>query len=112
VSKEQRRLGGVAYQVAEQIQQQIDLEVRVTILGHIQRGGSPIPFDRILATRYGKAAADLLASGGFGKMVAINQNKVEYVNISDAIGRLKVVDPESDIVETARALGISFGDGH
>src|SRR5437879_6003978 len=70
LDKVTRRLGGIAYQVAADIAQQIDLEIRVTVLGHIQRGGSPIAFDRILATRFGKAAADLIAHGDFGKMVA------------------------------------------
>lgn len=111
ISKDARRLGGVAYQVAEQIQQQIELEVRVTVLGHIQRGGSPNAFDRILATRYGKAAADLAVRGEFGKMVAIREGVNDSVWIRDAVGRLKTVNPEGDLVNTARSLGISFGDG-
>src|SRR5205823_4365651 len=69
-----RRLGGIAYQVAADIVQQIDLEIRVTVLGHVQRGGSPISFDRILATRFGKAAADLIATNDFGKMVPLRSD--------------------------------------
>ena len=85
-------------------------EVRVSVLGHIQRGGSPSPFDRILGTRFGVAATDLIAEGGFGKMVCLRNAKIESVNISDAIGHLKKVDPQGEMVRTARAIGICFGD--
>ncbi len=111
LDKTTRRLGGIAYQVAAEISQQIDLEIRVTVLGHIQRGGSPIAFDRILATRFGKAAADLAATGQFGQMVALRQDTIVSVPIRDAISNPKHVDPNSQMVETARSLGISFGDG-
>src|SRR5581483_3520218 len=86
-------------------------EVRVSVLGHIQRGGSPSPFDRILGSRFGVAAVDLVASGGFGRMVCLRNGKVESVDIADAIGHLKTVEPDGEMVRTARALGISFGDG-
>src|SRR5205823_9562033 len=66
VDRRSKRLGGIAYQVADEISREINLEIRVTVLGHIQRGGSPIPFDRVLATRFGKSAADLIAKGDFG----------------------------------------------
>ena len=108
--KTTKRLGGIAYQVAEDIRQRIDLEVRVTVLGHVQRGGSPIAFDRILATRFGKAAIDLVAAGEFGKMVSLRQNRIVSVPIQDAIGNLKLVDPDGEVVATARSLGISFAD--
>ena len=85
-------------------------EVRVSVLGHIQRGGSPSPYDRILATRFGVAAVDLIAAGGFGKMVCLQQESVRAVTIADAVGRMKTVDPNGEIVRTARAIGISFGD--
>src|SRR5712691_7368921 len=71
LDKKSRRLGGIAYQVAADIAQHIDFEIRVTVLGHIQRGGSPIAFDRVLATRFGTAAADLVLARDFGKMVAL-----------------------------------------
>jgi len=106
-----RRLGGIAYQVAADIAQQIDLEIRVTVLGHIQRGGSPIAFDRILATRFGKAAADLIARGDVGKMVALRGDEVCAVRIRDAVSNPKYVDPDGQMVATARSLGVSFGDG-
>jgi 6-phosphofructokinase 1 len=111
LDKATRRLGGIAYQVAADIQQQIDSEIRVTILGHIQRGGSPIPFDRILASRFGKVAADLVATGKFGNMVAVRGDDIVSVPIKDAVSRPKYVDPEGQMVATARSLGVSFGDG-
>jgi len=111
LDKASRRLGGVAYQVASDIGQQIDLEIRVTVLGHVQRGGSPNAFDRILATRFGTAAAHLVARGSFGCMVALRQNEIVSVPIADAVSRPKSVDPEGEIVRTARSLGVAFGDG-
>lgn len=111
VDKATRRLGGIAYQVAADLQQQIDLEIRVTVLGHTQRGGSPIAFDRILASRFGKAAADLAARRQFGEMVALRKNEIISVPIRDAVSRPKSVDPAGQMVSAARSLGISFGDG-
>jgi len=85
-------------------------EVRVSVLGHIQRGGSPSPYDRVLATRFGVAAVDLVAQGGFGKMVALRAGSIVSVNVADAIGRLNTVDPKGELVPAARAIGIGFGD--
>jgi phosphofructokinase-like protein len=104
-----RRLGGIAYQVAADIAQQIDLEIRVTVLGHVQRGGSPIAYDRILATRFGCAAADLIAHNDFGKMVALRGDRIVAVPIREAIANQKCVDPEGELVHTARSVGVSFG---
>ena len=106
-----RRLGGIAYQVAAEIGQEIDLEIRVTVLGHIQRGGSPIAFDRVLASRFGKAAADLAAHEEFGKMVALRGEDIVSVPIRDAISNPKLVDPNGQLVKAALSLGTSFGDG-
>ena len=111
LDKASRRLGGVAYQVAAEIAQQIDLEIRVTVLGHIQRGGSPIPYDRLIATQFGKAAADLIADGKFGQMVALRGEQIISVPIRDAISNAKLVAPDGQLVSTARSLGVSFGDG-
>src|SRR5688500_9268826 len=111
VDKIHKRLGGIAYQVAADIQQHIDLEIRVTVLGHVQRGGSPIAFDRILASRFGKAAADLAAKKQFGRMVAVRADQIISVSIADAVSRPKYVDPDGQVVEAARSLGISFADG-
>jgi phosphofructokinase-like protein len=85
-------------------------EVRVSVLGHIQRGGSPSPYDRILGTRFGVAAVDLVAEGGYGKMVCLQQECIRAVTIAEAVGKLKIVDPKGEIVNAARAIGISFGD--
>jgi|SRR5271165_795663 len=85
-------------------------EVRVSVLGHIQRGGSPSPYDRILGTRFGVAAVDLIAAGGFGKMVCLQQESIRAVTIADAVGKMKLVDPKGEIVSAARAIGIGFGD--
>ena len=85
-------------------------EVRVSVLGHMQRGGSPSPYDRILATRFGVAAVDLIAEGGFGKMVCLQNGRIEAVEIAQAIGQMKKVDPQGQLVQTARAIGICFGD--
>ena len=111
VHKASKRLGGVAFQVAADIQEKIDLELRVTVLGHVQRGGSPIAFDRVLATRYGKAAIDLVAKGEFGKMVALRGDTIVSVPIGEAVSATKNVSPDHELVHTARGLGISFGDG-
>jgi 6-phosphofructokinase 1 len=85
-------------------------EVRVSVLGHIQRGGSPSPYDRILGTRFGVGAVDLIAAGEFGKMVCLQQESIRSVTIADAVGKLKTVDPQGEIVKAARAVGIGFGD--
>jgi 6-phosphofructokinase 1 len=85
-------------------------EVRVTVLGHTQRGGSPSPYDRILSTRFGVAAVDLIAQRGFLKMVALRGGKIEFVDIAEAIGKMKAVDPKGELVNTARSVGIHFGD--
>ena len=85
-------------------------EVRVSVLGHIQRGGSPSPYDRVLATRFGVAAVDLVAEGQFGKMVALRADSIVAVDIAKAIGQLKTVRPDGELVRTARAIGIGFGD--
>ncbi|HYO76605.1 MAG TPA: ATP-dependent 6-phosphofructokinase [Thermoanaerobaculia bacterium] len=112
LDKNARRLGGIAYQVAADIQQHIDFEIRVTVLGHVQRGGSPIAFDRILASRFGKAAADLAAQKKFGQMVAVRAEEIVAVPIADAVSRSKNVDPQGQHVQAALSLGISFGDGN
>lgn len=85
-------------------------EVRVSVLGHIQRGGSPSPYDRVLATRFGVAAVDLLAEAQFGKMVALRASSIVGVEMAQAIGKLKAVRPDGELVRTARAIGIGFGD--
>jgi phosphofructokinase-like protein len=104
------RLGGISNQLAGEIEKLIETETRVTVLGHLQRGGSPIPYDRILSARYGVAAMEALVNGPHGTMVSLHGTRIVTVAIKDAIQRIKQVDPNGDMVEAARAIGISFGD--
>jgi phosphofructokinase-like protein len=108
--KENRRNDSIGNLVGNAIATSTHKEVRVSVLGHIQRGGSPSPFDRVLATRFGVAAVDLIAAGGFGMMVALRGESIVSVDVAHAIGHLKSVDPRGELVRTARAIGIGFGD--
>ena len=108
--KEKRRSGSVGNVIGNALAATSSKEVRISVLGHIQRGGSPTAFDRILATRFGVAAVDLVAQGGFGKMVCLRNGRIESVDIAQAIGQLKTVDPNGQMVQMAKAIGISFGD--
>ena len=108
--KENRRAGSVGNLIGNAIAASANKEVRISVLGHIQRGGTPTAYDRILATRFGVAAVDLIAEGGFGKMVCLRNERIEAVDIAQAIGKLKTVDPDSQLVQAAKAIGISFGD--
>ena len=85
-------------------------ETRVTVLGHIQRGGSPSPFDRILSTRFGVEAVEMIARGEFGRMVCLKEARIQTVEIAEAIGKMKTVDPNGELVRMAKSIGISFGD--
>ena len=104
------RLMGAARRVEEELGKLTSAEIRTTVLGHVQRGGTPSSFDRILATRFGQAAADLVAEGGWGKMVALRGDTIISIPIADAIREPKLVSPHSQLVAEARALGIVFGD--
>ncbi|MBI3970672.1 MAG: ATP-dependent 6-phosphofructokinase [Chloroflexi bacterium] len=104
-----RRLGGICIQVAEDIALATGAETRAVVLGHLQRGGSPSPFDRTLGTRFGAAAVHLIARGGYGRMVALRGRDIVDVSIADAIARPKLVDPNGEMVQAARSVGISFG---
>jgi phosphofructokinase-like protein len=108
--KENRRNSPVGNLIGNAIAAGSHKEVRVSVLGHIQRGGSPSPFDRVLATRFGVSAVELIARGEFGKMVALRASSIVGVNMADAIGKLKSVRPDGELVRTARAIGIGFGD--
>ena len=103
------RLGGVGHLVARQIGSCLDMDTRVVILGHLQRGGSPDPYDRILASRFGVKAVELIARGAFGRMVALKGKRVVDVEIASAISQLNLVDPNGELVATAEALGIMVG---
>ncbi|MCA9514230.1 MAG: 6-phosphofructokinase [Myxococcales bacterium] len=104
------RMYGAAARLAEGLEAQMDLDLRLTVLGHTQRGGSPTNFDRVLATRFGEAAVHLVARGGFGRMVALRGTSVVDVPLIDAIDKPKLVDPDGELVRTARSLGVYFGD--
>lgn len=105
-----KKLGGIGKVVGEIISDATGQETRVTILGHLQRGGSPTPFDRNLGTKYGAHACVLLEQGRFGEMVALHGTEVVSVPISEAIKRQKLVPPDGQDVRSARAVGTSFGD--
>ncbi len=105
-----KRLGGISYQIAREIEARGGYEIRATVLGHIQRGGTPVPTDRILATRFGVEAARLAVAGEFGRMVALHNDEIVSVPICEAIGRVKRVDPSCQLVQAARSVGIVFGD--
>jgi 6-phosphofructokinase 1 len=106
----QSRLGGVGQYVAEQIAQYTGAETRVTVLGHIQRGGISSPQDRLLASAFGVAAVDLIAQGKFDHLVTWQNRNIVSVPIADAISVYRVVDPNGAMVKTARGLGICLGD--
>ena len=99
-----------AQYLSKRIPELTGIETRETVLGYIQRGGTPSPMDRVLATRYGAAAADLIAKGNYGKMVALNINMITSVPLSEVAGRLKLVDPLNPMVIQAKNMGTSFGD--
>ncbi|HEY3475164.1 MAG TPA: 6-phosphofructokinase, partial [Anaerolineales bacterium] len=103
------RLGGIGQVVGEYIEQQ-GFETRVTVLGHLQRGGSPTPFDRWLATCYGAEAVRLAAEGRFDRMVSLQGGSITDVSLAEAIAVPKRVNINHDSVVTARGMGISFGD--
>ncbi len=104
------RLGGISEQIMVTLMKQSKLEVRTTVLGHLQRGGTPTAFDRWLATRFGSAAINLLANRQFGRMVALHGNKISHVALTDALEIPKRVDIHGDTVNSARSVGISMGE--
>ncbi len=103
------QLGGAAERVAVEVANKIDLEVRVTSLGHIQRGGTPSHFDRVLGTRYGYHAVKLLGEGKYGRLCVLRGLSIEDVDIKEAIGAEKLVTPDGQIIRAARSIGVSFG---
>ena len=105
-----RKYPSIAYELAEKIQQKTDKEVRITVPGHTQRGGSPCAYDRVFATRVGAAAAELILNQEYGYMIAMKNQKITKVPLQDVAGKLKMVDPQDGIIKEARTIGISFGD--
>lgn len=104
------RLGGVSSVVAAEIERRTGKEVRTCVLGHLQRGGVPTTFDRLLCTRFGAGAVRLIDEGKYGRMVALAPPNTTDIPIAEAVGRLRTVPPEGDLVLTGRALGICWGD--
>ena len=100
----------ISYKIAHEVEQATGQETRVTVPGHFQRGGSPCPHDRVLSTRFGTKAAELIINKQYGNMVALVDNKVVPVPLKDIAGKLKVVPKDCEIIETAKKMGISFGE--
>ena len=104
------RLGGIAEKLAQQIEDRTGHETRSLVLGHLQRGGEPIAYDRLLALRFGSAAVELVRDGCFGCMVALDPPEVLAVPLKKAVAKLKLVPTDGDLVRAARNMGVSFGD--
>ena len=104
------RLGGIGGVVAAEIAARTGKETRCTVLGHLQRGGAPTTLDRILGTRFGVKAVQMVAERQFGSMVSYQNYQVHHVPIADAVNRLRLVPPDGEMVQTARDVEISFGD--
>ncbi len=104
------RLGGIGAQVCEALANQTGKETRSVVLGHLQRGGAPTAFDRVLATRFGGKAVDLAREGSFGTMVAFAPPEITARPLEEVVGKTKTVPPDYDLLQTARAIGIAFGD--
>lgn len=100
----------VSYEIAEKLAKKSGFDVRVTVPGHTQRGGSPCPYDRVFASRLGSEAGNLILKGEYGFMVGYKNREVVKVPLEEVAGKLKMVDPKASIVQEAKMLGISFGD--
>ena len=90
--------------------EKLDLDIRITIPGHMQRGGSPCPYDRVLSTHMGSAAAGLILKDEYAYMVGIVNGKIKKVPLQECAGKLKMVSPDDQLVKAAKRIGISFGD--
>ena len=104
------RLGGIGAQVCEALQKATGKETRSVVLGHLQRGGAPTSFDRVLATRFGGKAVELVRKGEFGTMVAFDPPDIIARRLEDIVGKTRTVPPDLDLLLTAKALGVTFGD--
>ena len=104
------RLGGIGERVASELAPLAGKETRSVLLGHLQRGGTPTTFDRLLATRFGARAVELALAGEFGTMVAFHPPDIVAVPLEKVVGRIRTVPLDSDVIRTARAMGIAFGD--
>ena len=108
--RKESNLPSVSYEIAEQIFERTGMEIRITVPGHTQRGGAPSPYDRVLATRLGIVAGQLVLKKQYGYMVALDENEIVSVPLEDVAGKLKQIDPLDDRIREAKELGICFGD--
>ena len=107
---EQHIYPSVSYEIAARIEEALGTEVRVTVPGHTQRGGSPDPYDRVLCTRLGSAAAQAIMDGDYGNMIGMVNGNPKRIPLAECAGKLKLVDPECDTIKDAKRIGLSFGD--
>lgn len=105
-----RKYPSVSYEIAAKLSEQTGVEVRVTVPGHTQRGGSPCPYDRVLCTRLGSAAAKAIMDEDYGYMIGMVNGKTKRIPLGEVAGKLKMVDPDSQMIKEAKRIGISFGD--
>lgn len=110
LKKKKEKYPSIAYEIGEEIEKRTGQEVRVTVPGHMQRGGEPSPYDRVLSTRFGAAAGKMIADREFGYMVGIKNGEIIKVPLEDVAGKLKMISPNSSIVKEAKLVGINFGD--
>ncbi|MDE2028608.1 MAG: ATP-dependent 6-phosphofructokinase [Candidatus Omnitrophica bacterium] len=104
------RLGGVSFLLGQELERLTGIETRNCVMGHLQRGGSPSPFDRILATQLGSKAVDLIAQGRFGYMVAVKESRLTHVPLAEVAQGSRLVPTDHPLIKDARALGACFGD--
>ena len=109
-AREKMPYPSISYRIADELKELTGQEIRVTIPGHYQRGGAPCPADRLLTSRLGVAAAQLIRDKKYGYMVAVQNDKIVPVPLSEVAGKLKTVPPDGEVVRAARALGLSMGD--
>ena len=108
--RKQENYASTAYRIGAAIEEKTGQEVRVTVPGHVQRGGQPVAYDRVLATRLGVRAAELILNHEYGYMVGVKDNKIVKISLCDVAGKTKMVDPGNELITQARQLGICLGE--
>ena len=108
--REESKHSTISYEIADHIEKTLGREARVTIPGHYQRGGPPCPYDRVLATRFGTAAAELIVNRNYGRMVAMQNGEIVSIPLEEAASKTKFLPPDHPLIQVARDIGISFGD--
>ena len=108
--RKQKNYASTAYRIGDAIEEKTGQEVRVTVPGHVQRGGQPVAYDRVLATRLGVKAAELILNHEYGYMVGVKDNKIVKISLCDVAGKTKMVDPDNELITQARQLGICLGE--